>query len=106
MEPMISRVGAEQPENGDVSKEEAVAFPQAMAYATIAGLPPQLGLYTAIVMTAVGALLDPTGKLINGPTNAISIALFSALAPIDVSLKIQVAVFLALLVGLIQTGIT
>ena len=58
----------------------AVAIPQAMAYATIAGLPPQLGLYTAIVMTAVGALLDPTGKLINGPTNAISIALFSALA--------------------------
>src|SRR5260370_29898381 len=78
-----------------------------MAYALIAGLPPQLGLYTAIVMTAVGALLDPTGKLINGPTNAISIALFSALAPIDGNdLKIQVAVFLALLVGLIQTGIT
>jgi SulP family sulfate permease len=84
----------------------AVAIPQAMAYATIAGLPPQLGLYTAIVMTAAGALLDPTGKLINGPTNAISIALFSALAPIDAGLKIPVAVFLALLVGLIQTGIT
>ena len=29
-----------------------VAVPQAMAYATIAGLPPQHGLYTAIVMTA------------------------------------------------------
>src|SRR5262245_58333045 len=84
----------------------AVAIPQAMAYATIAGLPPQLGLYTAIVMTAVGALLDPTGKLINGPTNAISIALFSALAGVQGDLKIQTAVFLALLVGLIQTGIT
>src|SRR5262249_57245843 len=70
-------------------------------------LPPQLGLYTAIIMTAVGAFLDPTGKLINGPTNAICIALFSALAPIiGVDLKIQTAVFLALLVGLIQTGIT
>ena len=84
----------------------AVAIPQAMAYATIAGLPPQLGLYTAIVMTAAGALLDPTGKLINGPTNAICIALFSALAPVPVEMRIQVAVFLALLVGLIQTGIT
>jgi SulP family sulfate permease len=85
----------------------AVAIPQAMAYATIAGLPPQMGLYTAIVMTAAGALLDPTGKLINGPTNAISIALFSALAPVvGVELKIQVAVFLALLVGLIQIVIT
>ena len=33
----------------------AVAVPQAMAYAQIAGIPPQYGLYTAIVMTAVGA---------------------------------------------------
>ena len=52
-----------------------VAVPQAMAYASLAGLPPQYGLYTAIVMTAVGALLDSSRLLINGPTNAISIAL-------------------------------
>ncbi|MBM4072476.1 MAG: SulP family inorganic anion transporter [Planctomycetes bacterium] len=86
----------------------AVAVPQAMAYATIAGLPPQYGLYTAIVMTAAGALLDPTGKLINGPTNAISIALFSALAVVEGSVeqRIQYAVLLALLMGLIQVGIT
>ena len=57
----------------------AVAVPQAMAYASIAGLPPQYGLYTAIVMTAVGALFDSSRQLINGPTNAISIALLSAL---------------------------
>ena len=36
----------------------AVAVPQAMAYAQIAGLPAEYGLYTAIVMTAVGALFD------------------------------------------------
>ena len=35
----------------------AVAVPQAMAYAQIAGLPPQYGLYTAIVMTARGGTL-------------------------------------------------
>ena len=66
------------------------------------------GLYTAIVMTAAGALLDPTGKLINGPTNAISIALFSALAIVEgtVEQRIQYAVLLALLMGLIQVGIT
>lgn len=86
----------------------AVAVPQAMAYATIAGLPPQYGLYTAIIMTAAGALLDPTGKLINGPTNAISIALFSALAIVEgtVEHRVQYAVLLALLMGLIQVGIT
>src|SRR3978361_767834 len=49
------------------------------AYAQIAGIPPQYGLYTAIVMTAVGALLDSSKQLINGPTNAISIAVLSAL---------------------------
>ncbi|MBI3466197.1 MAG: SulP family inorganic anion transporter, partial [Planctomycetes bacterium] len=60
----------------------AVAVPQAMAYATIFGVPVEYGLYTAMVMTAVGALFDSSRQLINGPTNAISIALLSALATI------------------------
>jgi SulP family sulfate permease len=85
----------------------AVAVPQAMAYASIAGLPPQYGLYTAIVMTAVGALLDSSRQLINGPTNAISIALLSALVAIgDPQEKLAAAVVMALLVGVAQTGIT
>jgi SulP family sulfate permease len=85
----------------------AVAVPQAMAYAMIAGLPAEYGLYTAIVMTAVGALLDSSRQLINGPTNAISIALLSAvggIAPQDA--RIQAAVLMALLVGAIQLGIS
>ena len=65
-----------------------VAVPQAMAYATLAGVPPQYGLYTAIVMTAVGALLDSSRQLINGPTNAISIALLSALAVVPESERV------------------
>jgi SulP family sulfate permease len=88
----------------------AVAVPQAMAYASVAGLPPQYGLYTAIVMTAVGALLDSSRQLINGPTNAISIAVLAALAPLDglhtEADRVAAAVLLALLVGLMQTGIT
>lgn len=84
-----------------------VAVPQAMAYAFIVGVDPRYGLYTAIVMTAVGALFDSSKQLINGPTNAISIALLSALGAIaDPNEKLQVAVFLALLIGLVQTGIT
>jgi SulP family sulfate permease len=84
----------------------AIAVPQAMAYASIAGLPPQYGLYTAIVMTAVGALFDSSRQLINGPTNAISIALFSALAAVPADQKLPCAVLMALLVGVAQTGIT
>jgi SulP family sulfate permease len=84
----------------------AVAIPQAMAYATVAGLPPEFGLYTAIVMTAVGALFDSSRQLINGPTNAISIALLSALAFVPGPEKLPMAMVLALMIGFIQTGIT
>jgi SulP family sulfate permease len=84
----------------------AVAVPQAMAYAQIAGIPPQYGLYTAIVMTAVGALFDSSKQLINGPTNAISIAILSALVGFGEAERIPAAILLALLVGAVQTGIT
>lgn len=83
-----------------------VAVPQAMAYATIAGLPPQYGLYTAVVVTAVGALFDSSRQLINGPTNALSIALLSALAFVPDADKPAAAAVMAFLVGAIQTGIT
>jgi sulfate permease, SulP family len=82
-----------------------IAVPQAMAYALLAGLPPQYGLYTAIVMTTVGALLDSSKQLINGPTNAISIALLSALSMIPPKEWISAAIVLAFLVGVIQLGI-
>ena len=84
----------------------AVAVPQAMAYASNFGMPVQYGLYTAIVMTAVGALFDSSKQLINGPTNAISIAMLSALAVVPVEQRIPAAMFMALLIGSIQTGIT
>lgn len=85
----------------------AVALPQAMAYALIAGLPPEHGLYTAIVMTAVGAVLDSSRQLINGPTNAISIALLSVTAlEADPAQKVQVAVAMAFLIGVVQIAIS
>lgn len=86
----------------------AVAVPQAMAYASIVGLPVQYGLYTAMVMTAVGALFDSSKQLINGPTNAISIAVLSAIGGLALTSpddRIAAAVLLALMIGLIQTGI-
>jgi SulP family sulfate permease len=85
----------------------AVAVPQAMAYAMVAGLPAEYGLYTAIVMTAVGAVFDSSRQLINGPTNAISIALLSVIAGVEgQEAKIQAAILIAFLVGAIQLGIT
>src|SRR5581483_8469591 len=85
----------------------AVAVPQAMAYAMIAGLPAEYGLYTAVVMTFVGALFDSSKQLINGPTNAISIALLSALGTIDAADdRVRTAVLIAFLMGAIQIGIS
>lgn len=81
----------------------AVAVPQAMAYALIAGLPPEIGLYTAIVMTAVGAIFASSQQLINGPTNAISIALLSVTAlETDPATRVHVAVAMALVIGVMQ----
>src|SRR5688500_5974233 len=86
----------------------SVAVPQAMAYASIVGLPVEYGLYTAIVMTAVGALFDSSKQLINGPTNAISIAVLSAIGGLGLDgpeERVQAAVLMALMIGVIQTGI-
>jgi sulfate permease, SulP family len=58
----------------------AIAVPQAMAYALIAGIDPIYGLYSAIVVTAVASVFGSSSHLINGPTNAISLVTFSALA--------------------------
>jgi SulP family sulfate permease len=83
-----------------------VAVPQAMAYALIAGIPPVYGLYTAIIMTAVASVFGSSSRLINGPTNAISLVVFGALAFLppgtDEATQMGVVGLLALLVGLIQ----
>ncbi len=84
----------------------AVAVPQAMAYASIFGMPVEYGLYTAMVMTAVGAIFDSSKQLINGPTNAISIAMLSALAGTPDEARIPAAILMAFLIGAIQLGIT
>jgi sulfate permease, SulP family len=57
----------------------AISLPQAMAYALIAGVDPRFGLYSAIVVTLVASIFGSSSHLINGPTNAISLVVFSAL---------------------------
>ncbi|MCB9686676.1 MAG: SulP family inorganic anion transporter [Alphaproteobacteria bacterium] len=82
-----------------------MAVPQAMAYALVAGMPPEHGLYTAIVLTAVGAFFDSSRHLVNGPTNAISIAVLSALAFLPAEERLNAAAVLALMMGAMQVGI-
>src|SRR6202050_4249966 len=61
----------------------AISLPQAMAYALIAGVDPRYGLYSAIVVTAIASIFGSSSPLIHGPTNAISLVVFSALAFFD-----------------------
>ncbi|WP_310451697.1 sulfate permease [Sulfuritalea sp.] len=57
-----------------------IVLPQGVAFATIAGLPPQYGLYAAMMPAVIGALFGSSWHLVSGPTTAISIAVFAALS--------------------------
>ncbi|VAW93499.1 Sulfate permease [hydrothermal vent metagenome] len=57
-----------------------IVLPQGVAFATIAGLPPQYGLYTAMVTPVIAALFGSSYHLISGPTTAISIVVFAAIS--------------------------
>ncbi len=59
-----------------------IVLPQAVAFATIAGLPPQYGLYAAMVPAIIAALFGSSWHLVSGPTTAISIVVFAAASPL------------------------
>jgi SulP family sulfate permease len=87
----------------------AISFPQAMAYALIAGVDPKFGVYSAIVVTIVASIFGSSSHLINGPTSAISLLVFTALAFIDSENTTELfegLFLLAVLVGGIQIVIS
>ena len=57
-----------------------IVLPQGVAFAMIAGLPPEYGLYTAMVTPIIAALFGSSFHLVSGPTTAISIVVFSAIS--------------------------
>ena len=84
-----------------------VELPQAMAYAIIAGVPPQYGIYTSIIQGVIGALLSSSEHLTTGPTNTQSLLVASAvarLAQMGGPQYLQLVFALAMLKGLIQLG--
>jgi SulP family sulfate permease len=58
-----------------------IVLPQAVAFATIAGLPPEYGLYAAMIPTIIAALFGSSWHLVSGPTTAISIVVFASVSP-------------------------
>lgn len=57
-----------------------IVLPQGVAFAAIAGMPPEYGLYTAMVTPIVAALFGSSYHLVSGPTTAISIVVFAAIS--------------------------
>jgi high affinity sulfate transporter 1 len=60
----------------------AVVVPKAMAYATVAGLPPQVGLYTAVIPAAVYALVGGSRVLSVSTTTTLAILAAAALGEV------------------------
>ncbi len=82
-----------------------IVLPQGVAFATIAGLPPEYGLYTAMITPIIAALFGSSLHLVSGPTTAISIvvlSLISAHAEPGSAEFIQLAITLTFLAGIYQ----
>lgn len=82
-----------------------ILLPQAIAFAIIAELPPQMGLYTAIIGGIVGALWGFNNQTVNGPTNALSLLVAASLAGVVPTGTAEFAIaagLMAVMVGLFQ----
>jgi sulfate permease, SulP family len=82
--------------------------PQGMAYALLAGLPPQAGLYASIVPLLLYGVFGTSRTLAVGPVAIVSLLVASGLAPLasgDSALYIQLALTLALLAGVVQMAL-
>ena len=83
----------------------AVVIPKAMAYATVAGLPVQAGLYTAFVPMLLYAVLGSSRVLSMSTTTTIAILTGANLALVvpngDPALLLRAAASLTLMVGVL-----
>lgn len=79
-----------------------LAIPSVIAYAELAGLPPQTGLVTAIVGMAAYALIGASRQIIVGPDAAIALLIAASVGPLsggDPWRAAALASILAILVG-------
>ncbi|MQY43952.1 STAS domain-containing protein [Epibacterium sp. SM1969] len=83
----------------------AIVLPQGVAFAIIAGLPPEYGLFTAMVVTVVAGFWGSSMIMVSGPTTAISAVLFATLSEVaspGTALFTSLAITLTLMVGALQ----
>ena len=82
----------------------ALMIPLNIGYAQVAGLPPVFGLYAGIIPLAIFALFTSSRHVVGSPDAPISAILGAMLigfAPIGDPLRVQYALALALMCGLL-----
>ncbi|MBF0457005.1 MAG: SulP family inorganic anion transporter [Nitrospirae bacterium] len=82
-----------------------LVLPQGVAFAMIAGMPPQYGLYSAMIPAIIAALFGSSRHLISGPTTAISIVIFGTLVGLaepGSGHYIELAMLLTFITGMFQ----
>jgi SulP family sulfate permease len=80
-----------------------LAFPQGMAYAAIAGLPIQYGIFGSAVAALLGPILSGSRFIVLGPTNATSVLVFASflgMGIVDQSEKLGLISLIVLLSGI------
>ena len=84
-----------------------VIVPQSMAYAQLAGLGPQYGLYASFLPVLIGAIMGSSRQLSTGPVAVVSLLTAAALGEIvtDPSSYAVYAALLALIVGMFQLSL-
>ena len=75
--------------------------PQSLAYALLAGLPPQVGIYASIAPLIAYAVLGSSNQLNVGPTAVVSLMTAACIATLPDEQRIIGAAALALIVGVI-----
>lgn len=86
----------------------AMLVPQAMAYALLAGLPPEVGLYAATIPVIAYALFGTSRQLAVGPVAIVSLLTATALAPLVEQGTVgyaSAAALLALMVGAVHLAL-
>lgn len=82
-----------------------VVLPQGVAFAAIAGMPPEYGLYAGMVPAIIAALFGSSNHLVSGPTTAASVVMFASLSTYAIpgSMEyVSLALTLTFMVGVIE----
>lgn len=85
-----------------------LAIPQAIALATLAGMPPEYGIYASIFPALLSAFFGSSAHVVTGPNTALCILIGASVAPlagVGTDVYIDYVLILTLMAGAMQLAI-